>query len=255
MPNEPENNSSSSSSSSSTEPEHKPRKPRGPFDQAKVDKIDEARDIIAAYRKPEFKQILIDKRDVFEADVNDLEALCDRAERSITGGHAATVLKEQLTAEEAAARAVMNAVIDLVQRGALRTFRGEQRARLGVYFIGEDVDSNLGRLKIIAKSILDRIAPGENNAPPLDVLRGVKTDDITRLANAYATLTAKDKEQGDAQNLSKTEHKTADELLAEVMAGKLDIQLAADQEWPWTTREFDVIRDQFKLPRTRPMTE
>ena len=38
-------------------------------------------------------------------------------------------------------------------------------------------------------------------------------------------------------------------------AGKVDIHLAADQEWPWTTREHDVIRAQFKLPLTRPMTE
>jgi hypothetical protein len=70
-----------------------------------------------------------------------------------------------------------------------------------------------------------------------------------------ATLTAKDRAQADAQNLSKTEHRTADELIAEITAGKLDIQLAADQEWPWKTCEFDIIRDQFHLPRTRPMKE
>ena len=254
MPNEPENSSSASSTSASSEPENKLRKPRGPFDQAKVNKIDETRDIITAYHKPEHKQALID-RDVTEADVAALAALCDRAEGAITGGHAATVAKEQFTADEAAARASVNAGVDVAQRGALRTFRAWEPARLGDYFIGEDVDSNLGRLKTVAKSILDRITPGPNNAPPLDVLKGVKAADITKLTTAYATLTAKDNAQAAAQNLSKTEHRTADELIADITAARLDIQLAADQEWPWKTREHDTIRDQFKLPRTRPMKE
>ena len=250
MPNEPENSSSSTSSSSNK----KPRKSPGPFNQAKLDKLDEARDIIAAYRLPEFKQILID-RDVLETEVNALEATVNLAANAITGGHAATVAKEQLTAEETAAKAALLAGIATAQRGALRTFRASQRARLGDFFIGEDLDTNLARLKTIAGAILERLQPGENNTPPLDVLKGVKTADIQAISAALALLGAKDDEQAEAQTLSKTEHKTADELLTEVTAGKLDIQLAADQEWPWTTREFDVIRDQFKLPRTRPMTE
>ncbi len=70
-----------------------------------------------------------------------------------------------------------------------------------------------------------------------------------------AEVTAKDNAQGAAQSTAKTERRTADKLLADIVAGRLDIQLAADKEWPWTTREHDVIRAQFKLPLTRPMTE
>ena len=110
-------------------------------------------------------------------------------------------------------------------------------------------------IKTIAKSILDRIAPGENNEPPLDVLKGVKAADIQKLATALGQLTAKDNAQAAAQSIAKGEHRTADELLAEMIAGRLDIQLAADQEWPWRGRVFDVIRAQFHLPLTRPMTE
>ena len=254
MENEPENKPSSSSTSASSEPEGKPRKPRGPFDQAKLDKIADTRKIITAYGKPEHKQALID-RDVLETEVAALTDLCKAAEDAITGGHTATIAKEQLTAEESAVRDTVNALVDLTQRGAQRTFKGDQEARLGDYFIGEDVDSNLTRLKAVAKSILARITPGENNAPPLDVLRGVKAEDIQRFTTAYALLTRKDEEQAAAKNRSKTEHRTADELLADMMAGRLDIQLAADMEWPWRTREFDTIRDQFHIPKTRPMKE
>ncbi len=254
MPTDPENNSSSSSSESS-EPEKKPRKPRGPFNQAHLDEIADTRDIITAYRKPEHKQLLIDKRDVLEADVNTLETTVNLAENKITGGHAATVAKEQLTAEEAIAKAALLAGIATTQRGALRTFRSDQRTRLEDYFIGEDLDTNLARLKTIAIAILGKLQPGPNNTPPPDVLKGVKAPDIQALADALAVLTAKDNAQGAAQVVATGERRTADELIADIVAGRLDIQLAADQEWPWTTREHDLIRAQFKLPLTRPMTE
>ncbi len=254
MPENPENSSSSSSSASSEE-EKKPRKSPGPFNQAKLDEVERTRDIITAYRKPEHKQLLIDKRDVLEADVNTLETTVNLAENKITGGHAATVAKEQLTAEEGIAKAALLAGIATTQRGALRTFRSDQRARLEDYFIGEDLDTNLPRLKTIAIAILAKLQPGPNNTPPPDVLRGVKAPDIQALADALGVLTAKDNEQGAAQVIAKEERRTADELLADIVAGRLDIQLAADQEWPWTTREHDVIRAQFKLPLTRPMTE
>ncbi len=254
MPENPESSSSSSSSASSEE-EKKPRKSPGPFNQAKLDEVERTRDIIAAYRKPEFKQILIDKRDVLEADVNTLETTVNLAENKITGGHAATVAKEQLTAEEGIAKAALLAGIATTQRGALRTFRSDQRARLEDYFIGEDLDTNLPRLKTIAIAILAKLQPGPNNTPPPDVLRGVKAPDIQALADALGVLTAKDNEQGAAQVIAREERRTADELLADIVAGRLDIQLAADQEWPWKTREHDLIRAQFKLPLTRPMTE
>ena len=254
MPTDPENNSSSSSSESS-EPEKKPRKPRGPFDQGKVDELELTRDIIIAYRKPEHKQTLIDKRDVLEADVNALETVVNLAESKITGGHAATVAKEQLTAEERTAKAAAAAAIATTQRGALRTFRSDQRTRLADYLIGEDLDTNLARLKTIAVAILGKLQPGPNNTPPPDVLKGVKAPDIAALAAALAALTNKDDAQGAAQVIASGERRTADELITDIVAGRLDIQLAADQEWPWTTREFDTIRTQFKLPLTRPMTE
>ncbi len=253
MPTNPEN-SSSSSSTQSSQPEKKPRKSPGPFNQAKLDELDRTRDIIAAYRDPAHKQTLI-ARDVTEAEVTALEATVALAQTSLTGGHSATVAKEQLTAEEAVAKAAVVAAISTTQRGALRTFRVGQRARLGDYFIGEELDTNLIRLKAIAQSILDRIAPGENNAPPLDVLKGVKAPDIQALVTAHSQLAAKDNAQAAAQAIAKGERRTADELLGDIIAGRLDIQLAADQEWPWKTREFDVIRAQFKLPLTRPMTE
>ena len=153
------------------------------------------------------------------------------------------------------AKAALLAGIATTQRGALRTFRSDQRARLGDFFIGEDLDTNLPRLKTIAAAILDRLQPGANNTPPLDVLKGVKAPDIAALATALGQLTAKDNAQGTALSAAKAERRTAEELIADIVAGRLDIQLAADQEWPWTTREHDVIRAQFKLPLTRPMTE
>ena len=254
MPEEPQNSSSSSSSSSSSQSAQPPRKPRGPFDQGKLDEIERTRDIIAAYRLPEHKQKLID-RDVTEAEVAALETNTNLAEAAITGGRSATVAKEQLTAEEGIAKAALLAGIATTQRGALRTFRSDQRARLGDFFIGEDLDTNLPRLKTIAAAILDRLQPGANNTPPLDVLKGVKAPDIAALATALGQLTAKDNAQGTALSAAKAERRTAEELIADIVAGRLDIQLAADQEWPWTTREHDVIRAQFKLPLTRPMTE
>ncbi len=259
MPDEPQNSSSSTSSSSSSssgpDTPKKPRKSPGPFNQAHLDELERARDIIAAYRKPEHKQILITKRDVLEADVNTLETTVNLAENKITGGHTATVAKEQLTAEERLAKAALLAGIATGQRGALRTFRSDQRARLEDYFIGENLDTNLPRLKTIAIAILSRLQPGANNTPPLDVLKGVKAPDIQALADALAAITAKDNAQGAAQVIASEERRTAEELIADIVAGRLDIQLAADQEWPWTTREHDVIRAQFKLPLTRPMTE
>lgn len=252
MPQPPEDNSSTSSSSSSTQKQ--PRKPRGPFDQGKLDELERTRDIIAAYRDPAHKAKLI-ARDVTEAEVAAVEATANLAETAITGGRSATVAKEQLTAEETAARAGLIAGIALIQRGALRTFRADQRPRLGDFFVGEELGTNLARLKTIATAILSRLQPGVNNAPPLDVLKGVKAADIANIATALGELTTKDDEQAAAQAMASGERRTADDLIADMVAGRLDIQLAADQEWPWTGHRFDAIRTQFQLPLTRPMTE
>ena len=90
----------------------------------------------------------------------------------------------------------------------------------------------------------------------MDTLPGVKADkEIKALADAIVAYSGKDEAQREQQDqASGTLEET--EASIDTLAGlRRQIQLAADQAWPWRTAKTATIRKAFLLPTDRPLKE
>jgi len=104
--------------------------------------------------------------------------------------------------------------------------------------------------------VLARLSPGDGNVPPQDALPGITAAGrIKELADAITTYGGKDQAQGEKQT-------EAGKLLEAIKANvpklaklRRQVQLAADQAWPWRTPGVATIRKAFLLSPDRPMKD
>lgn len=159
-----------------------------------------------------------------------------------------------MTAEQIAARDALVAVLAPIQTAARRKFTGTQTAWRQAYFIGGHLaHGTLAFAGTAAKAIRDRLVAGPNNTPPVDVLPGISPAQITALSNTitgYAgDVTAADAQQN--QNLAA--HNAIVANIAKLAALRHQVQLAAEQAYPWRTPGVAATRQAFLLPPDRPL--
>ena len=144
-----------------------------------------------------------------------------------------------------------------IQTAARRKFKGTDATQRDAYYIGSSLGTQtLDAVLIAARNVLKRLTPGEKNAPPQDVLPGIKAaGDIKDLADAIALYDTKNDEQGDQQL-------EASGVLEAIWADvdtlatlRREVQLAADQAWPWRADGVATIRKTFLLPANQPLKD
>jgi hypothetical protein len=100
------------------------------------------------------------------------------------------------------------------------------------------------------------VSPGENNAPPQDVLPGSQLDQqMQALADALSLYDTKNTAQGAQQTAASG---TLEDIIAKIatLAGlRHQVQLAADQAWPWRTPGVATIRKDLLLPVDRRLAD
>jgi hypothetical protein len=165
----------------------------------------------------------------------------------LTGTRAA---KTEMTAQETAARDALIAVIVPIQTAARRKFTGDQEPMRHAFFIGEGLpDDTLGEVQTAAVAIRDRLV----GTPPQDVLPGVKDAQITALTNAVTQYATNITAPGDQQNENSGALQTIVANIGTLAGLRHQVQLAAEQAWPWRTPGVASIRKSFQLPTDRPM--
>jgi hypothetical protein len=176
--------------------------------------------------------------------------LATKLEADIAKLKTARVAKSADTEDETSARDALIALIAPIQTGAKRVFKGVERQ---AYYIGADLGSqNLEQVLIAANNILARLVGN----PPLDVLPGVHTDrEIPALTAAIAAYSQKNIDQAADQSKAGA---LGDQIQADVdkLAGfRREIQLCADQAWPWRATGVAQIRKDFLLPANQPLND
>jgi len=234
----------------------KPQRERGIANRDYLDEVANSRKVAAAATDPvhtgalvavEFDDTLppriIALADLIEADIGKLAG--ERAG------------KETMTDQEKTARDALMAVLQPIQTAAKRKFIGETQKLREAYYIGTGLaNGTLDEVLTASRSVLARLSPGENNAPPQDVLPGITAADrIKELGDAITTYGGKDQAQGAKQT-------EAGKLLEAIKANvpklaklRRQVQLAADQAWPWRTPGVATIRKAFLLSPDRPMKD
>ena len=169
----------------------------------------------------------------------------------------ARVAKKMATAQEIVARDALIAVLQPIQTAARRKFKGPDATQREAYYIGANLSTqSLDDVLIAAGNVIARLTPGENNTPPQDVLPGIKADGaIKDLADAITEYSDDNAEQGDQKKKSSGTLEAIWADVATLDGLRRDVQLAADQAWPWRKAGVATIRKTFLLPANQPLKD
>ena len=237
-------------------PAPKPKRTRGPLNKEILKEVQDSRTVANAAVNPEYTVALteVEFDDTLPAQVNTLAGQIETALGQLVGTRAG---KTEMTTQEKSARDALIAILGPIQIAAKRKFKGDTADQRAAYFIGEPLaTAPLEAVLTAARAIRDRLVPGANNAPPTDALPGIKaTGKIKDLKDAITLYDTKNTAQGEQQTAAGS---TLEEIAGKVktLAGlRHDIQLAADQAFPWRTPQVATIRKAFLLSPDRPLTE
>jgi hypothetical protein len=241
-----------------TPPPAKAKRTRSALNKEYLKEITDSRKVAAAALDPNHTAALadVDFDDTLPGQVTSLADEVEGALGTLAGTRAG---KKEMTDQEKAAREALLAVIAPIQTAAKRKFKGETGSLREAYFIGgpkQLSNSTLEEVLTAARAILARLSPGANNAPPVDVLPGIKPlGKIKALSDAIAAYDAKNTAQGNQQQAAGEDLEAIGAQVATLAGLRREIQLTADQAWPWRTPDVKAIRKAFLLADDRPMPE
>ncbi len=229
---------------------------RGAINKAYLDELQAARKVAASAQEAAHAAKLAS----VECDATlapTMETLADEIETALgqlTGTRAA---KKTATVEEGSAREALLAVLQPIQTAAKRAFAHDQSKLREAYGIGRALSGEtLAGVLTLARGVLNRLSPGEGGHPPTDKLPGITAEDnIAKLATAISLYGAKGNAQGDQKTEAAATLEQVETDIATLADLRHQVQLAADQAWPWRTPGVVTIRKSFLLPPTRPLNE
>ena len=179
-----------------------------------------------------------------------ITTLADATETAIGKLTGTRAVKTEMTAQETTARDALIAVIAPIQTAARRKFTGDQEQMRHAYFIGEGLpEDTLGEVQTAAIAIRDRLV----GTPPQDVLPGVKAAQITALSSAITTYATNVTAPGGQRNENAGALEAIVANIGKLAGLRHQVQLAAEQAFPWRNSGVASIRKSFQLPTDRPM--
>ena len=223
----------------------------GPLNQAQLASITKTEEICRAAQKPDYLAQLAPAAGDAETDEDitaaKIDALLDQctAARDLSGQAAqATTGKEVMTEEERAAKAALLEVIHFIQARARQKHHGANALLLRDYGIGTDLSSS--------RQLLEQWSGDIYNKTASDTLPKVNTAKRNELKAARQAYVDSQTGQTGAQSSASQLRASREDLLRKIIAGRMQIQFAADAEWPFTDPANHPIRMEFQLPASRP---
>ena len=227
--------------------------PHGRVNQEHLDEIANSRAVAKAALDPAFAAALAGVE--FDTTLpGQITTLADKIEQDIgklTGTKSGSLA---MTAEQLAARDTLVAVLAPIQTAARRKFTGTQTAWRQAYFIGGHLaHGSLSFAATAAKAIRDRLVAVPPATAPLDVLKGIGPAQITGLINTITRFAGDISAADTQQNLNLAAHNAIVANLAALAALRHQVQLAAEQAYPWRASGVAATRQAFLLPPNRPL--
>jgi hypothetical protein len=230
-------------------PAPKTKRTRSSINRGHLDEIKNSRAVAAAAIDPANTAALAAVE--FDATLPaQITTLADATETSIGKLTGTRAQKTEMTAQETTARDALFAVIAPIQTAAKRKFTGDSGKLRQAYFIGENLaHDNLHEVQTAAIAIRNRLV----GTPPQDVLPGVKAAQITALSSAITTYAANITAPGDQSNENAVALQAIVANIGKLAGLRHQVQLAAEQAFPWRNSGVASIRQSFLLPTDRPM--
>lgn len=223
-----------------------PKQTRGLLNQAQLDALTKAEQIVLAALKPAHATSLT-VGGIAGTFVTGLQTQCGQARTKAGQAIQKTSSKSGATKDEEAAKKALLKVIQTIQARARQKYFFSAPATLTDYYIGTDrIDANRPLLEQVSQAIIDKVAT--------DTLPGVTDDVKTDLADARQEYVDTNAAQTDAQSEATDDRGDLKELLKAITQGRMTIQFAADAGWPWHDPASAGARKEFHLPPGTPFT-
>jgi hypothetical protein len=236
----------------------KPKRTRSPINQEFLDEIEDSREVAAAAADPAHSSFLV----AVDLDPNlaaILNALAGEVETDLGNLIGSRAAKKAKTGEHDTDREAIISALSTIQTAARRKYKGDDEAMRSAYGIGTTIiNESTEDLATFATGVLKRLNYGVNNAAPLDTLPGIKLDvggAVDTLAKALAKRIATESARKAVKHQSTA---TLEQIILKVetlTTYRKEIQLAADQAWPWRKEGVTSIRKAFLLPADRPLSD
>ena len=217
---------------------------------------------MAEARKDAYKTALA-AREITAGVVDDLAALCFDAGRKTSEAVEEDTAAEAQTLNAAGLERQIVLAIQEIQAAAKQMYARREGVQLQNYFIGQRINPNEATLHQIAFSIAARLTPatGADLATADDQLPGITLAKINALRGfidlpaALVSASAPSASSSTGAIVPEeavTDRAQRDAMIREINDRRMEIQFAADAEWPYTTPTNATARTAFHLPRSRP---
>ena len=231
-----------------TNPGETPKKKRAKspagIKQSHLKELTKSEQVAKAAKKAEHAPKLL-LREIPGSKPDALLAACDSARNKMADATQSATSRKADTAEEAAKMRALIALLQEVQAAAKQKYLATDPIRLQDYFVGLHLNGNRANLEQTSASIIEKLGD--------DTLPGITPEKVTALTAARDAWILANTTQTDDGTSAQQELIERDGMMDNIVNLRLEIQFAADAEWPYSNRDNEAVRRLFQLPVTRPL--
>jgi hypothetical protein len=223
------------------------------LNQAQVQALAKAEQIVAAARKEAYAPALA-AREITAALLATLVADIARARDTSARAIQSTTGKEVATSNHGAAKTRLLVPLQEIQAAAKQKYARREPAKLQDYFVGKRLDQSRDGLLQYAAGILLKLQGDPDATPPApaDPLPGITPLKIAALVTARQVYRDARSTQEGEQSDATDERTERDDLIDSITDRRVEIQFAADGEWPYSDEANAGVRREFYLPLSQP---
>jgi hypothetical protein len=226
-------------------PDPNPSHTRGDMNHAHVAALSEAEQLCIKAQKPAYAPALA-AREIDTPFVTTLAADVATARTQLAQGVDSTSTKTTDTVAESTSEKNLMDALHEVQSAAKQKYGRSQPTALSAYHVNSHprMDSSRATLTQAAQNIITKLA-----TDTLPGITPVKVANLTNLRTAY--VNSKGAQTGDQSDATSARMQLANQIHS-ITDRRIQLQHAADAEWPFTNPANAGIRAEFDLPTSRP---
>jgi len=237
----------------------KRRHPHALLNQAQAQELNKARQIWAAALTEQHRQALL-ARGITDNFLSGLANHIELCRQKSSEAMQQTLLKENYTAEEHTAKKALVRSIAEIQSAAKQKYARSNPVKLQDFCIGKDLDASRAALEHYSQQILEKLGGHSNagftmslSACP-DTLPGITSEKIAALRALRSRWMEIQGRQANSQALATGLRAERDGLVQAITDLRIQIQFAAEAEWPASEPASAEKRRAFLLQPNRPFS-
>lgn len=227
------------------QPKKKRRRNQPGLHRAQLVELTKAEQIVLAARKTIYRALL-QAREITNTFLNTLESDIASARSKSAVAMQSTVSKEAATVSEADAEEALVIALQEVQAAAKQKYARSNRVMLQDYYVGQNLAANRHTLEQVSAGIVEKLIA--------DSLPGITSDKVEALSELRDSYVSANSSQTDEQSSATQQRSERNELVSSIMDRRIQIQFAADAQWPYRVPANEAARREFFLPLERPFT-